>query len=271
MKYTIHGFSQRKAIKLGLDNDDLLILRYFIDFKDSGAMVSKVIDNKTYYWIKYETILEQLPILKLKKDSLYRRLKKMCVAGVLEHKTVKKNGTYSFYSVGKSYIDLIADLNYNGLDNNESEINPIRYGNKSDTVRNKIRYGTDLNPDQKINLLNINLLKDSSIKNTTTTKDISSCSGKGYVEVLKKFQQCGFGLLSPVLIEKIAADVDIYSKEWVMDAVAIADEQGKHSYAYVKGILEKWKAGGKNSKRRNEEAAKEKAMEQAFKEFLEED
>ncbi|AKC63202.1 putative phage replisome organizer [Clostridium sporogenes] len=152
MKYTIHGFNQEKAIELGLDNDDLLILRYFIDFKDSGAMVSRILNDRTFYWIKYEAILEQLPILKLKKDSVYRRLKKMCKSGILEHKTIKKNGTYSFYSVGKTYIELVSNLNPSGLYNNGSDLNP-------NGVRKQIREGTDLNPDQKINLL-----KDSSIK-----------------------------------------------------------------------------------------------------------
>ncbi|NFD28820.1 hypothetical protein EXN57_02135 [Clostridium botulinum] len=152
MKYTIHGFNQEKAIKFGLDNDDLLILRYFIDFKDSGAMISKILKDRTFYWIKYEAILEQLPILKLKKDSVYRRLKKMCKSEILEHKTIKKNGTYSFYSVGKAYIELVSDLNPNSLYNKGSDLNP-------DGVRKQIREGTDLNPDQKINLL-----KDSSIK-----------------------------------------------------------------------------------------------------------
>lgn len=154
MKYTIHGFSQQKAVELGLDNDDLLILRYFIDFKDSGAMVSTIIKDKTFYWIKYEAILDQLPILKLKKDSVYRRLKKMCKLGVLEHKTIKKNGTYSFYSVDKVYIELVSDLNPNSLYNKGSELNP-------NGVRKQIREGTDLNPDQKINLL-----KDSSFNSS---------------------------------------------------------------------------------------------------------
>ncbi|NEZ46129.1 hypothetical protein FDF74_02750 [Clostridium niameyense] len=158
MKYTIHGFSQQKAIELGLDNDDLLILRYFIDFKDSGSMVSTIIKERTFYWIKYEAILEQLPILKLKKDSIYRRLKKMCKLGVLEHKTMKRNGTYSFYSVGKAYIDLVSDSNPNSLYNKWSDLNP-------NGVRKQIREGTDLNPDQKINLL-----KDSSIKYSSRRK-----------------------------------------------------------------------------------------------------
>ncbi|NME95326.1 DnaD domain protein [Clostridium cochlearium] len=239
MKYTIHGFSQKKAVELGLDNDDLLILRYFIDFKDSGAMVSTIIKGKTFYWVKYEAILEQLPILKLKKDSVYRRLKKMCKLGVLEHKTMKKNGTYSFYSVGKVYIGLTSEINPNSLDNKVSEINPREYGNKSERVRKQIREGTETNPDQKINLL-----KDSSIKNNS--------SSRGNMEVFKHFEKCNFGLLSPMLIEKIAVDIEIYSKEWVMKAAEISDSQGKHTYAYVKGILERWKAQGYSNKTKEE-------------------
>ena len=154
MKYTIHGFKQSKAMEFGLDNDDLLILRYFVDFKDSGAMVSKVIKDKTFYWIKYEAILEQLPILKLKKDSVYRRLKKMCASEILDHKTIKSNGTYSFYSIGKKYIELVSDLNPRNLDNKNEGTDRNPRG-----VRIEIREGTDLNPDQKIHLL-----KDSSIK-----------------------------------------------------------------------------------------------------------
>lgn len=229
MKYTIHGFNQEKAVELGLDNDDLLILRYFIDFKDSGAMFSTIIKDKTFYWIKYEAILEQLPILKLKKDSVYRRLKKMCVSGILEHKTIKKNGTYSFYGVGKEYMKLVSDSN--SLDNKVSDLNPRGIGNKSVPYRKQIRTLSDLNPDQ-----NINLLKDSSIS--------SSNSNKGNIEVFKHFEKCNFGLLSQMLIEKIAVDIEIYSKEWVMKAAEISDEAGVHRYDYVKSILERWKASG---------------------------
>ena len=37
MKYTILGFSQRKAVELGLDLKQLLILRWFVDYKDIKA------------------------------------------------------------------------------------------------------------------------------------------------------------------------------------------------------------------------------------------
>ncbi len=72
-------------------------------------------------------------------------------------------------------------------------------------------------------------------------KDInSSNSSKGNMEVFKHFEKCNFGLLSSMLIEKIAADIEIYSKEWVMKAAEISDEAGVHRYDYVKAY---WKDG----------------------------
>ncbi|WP_409068889.1 DnaD domain protein [Clostridium caseinilyticum] len=72
----------------------------------------------------------------------------------------------------------------------------------------------------------------------------SSNSNKGNIEVFKHFEKCNFGLPSPMLIEKIAVDIEIYSKEWVMKAAEISDEAGAHRYDYVKSILENWKANG---------------------------
>ena len=44
MKYTIEGFSQQAAHELGLDALDLIILRWFVDFKDSGNMRTEFIN-----------------------------------------------------------------------------------------------------------------------------------------------------------------------------------------------------------------------------------
>ena len=106
MECTIHGFSQQRAAELGLDDRDLMMLRWFVDYKDTGKMVKKILDGDVYYWIKYEEIQEAFPILKWKKDTVYRRLKTMVSKGVLKHKTVKEFGTYSFYTIGPSYLGL---------------------------------------------------------------------------------------------------------------------------------------------------------------------
>lgn len=113
MKFTIHGFSQEAALNLGLDNDDLLLLRWFVDFKDSGKMIHKIIDDKNYYWVNYQKVIEALPILCLKKDSIYRKFKKMADCGVLTRITVRVAGTFSFYAIGKNYELLIFNGNYN--------------------------------------------------------------------------------------------------------------------------------------------------------------
>ena len=78
MKFTILGFSHPAAYDLGLDINDLAILRWYIDFKESGYMNKKVIDGKEFYLVIYEYVLQDLPILGMKKDAVYRRFKKMC-------------------------------------------------------------------------------------------------------------------------------------------------------------------------------------------------
>lgn len=109
MKYTAMGFNQEKLINFGLDMKDVVILRYFIDFKGTNTMRTEIIDDEVYYWVRYEGILKEYPILNLNnEDSIYRRLKKLVKANILKHKTIKKCGTYSYYTLGENYIDLIS-------------------------------------------------------------------------------------------------------------------------------------------------------------------
>lgn len=108
MKYTVEGFSQKCLIEYGLDEKDALILRYFIDFKDSGKMKMKIINKVPYYWLKGAALLEQLPILRINSvDVLRRRLKKMTSCGVLRHEHVLEGGSYAFYTVGENYENLL--------------------------------------------------------------------------------------------------------------------------------------------------------------------
>jgi hypothetical protein len=109
MQYTFHGFSQERLLELGLDDRDAALLRYFVDFKDSGEMYSEEFEGEVYYWIKYEGIRKQLPLLgdKLKKDSIYRRFKNMVAKGVLRHRMKKSGGSFSFYALSEQYYSLI--------------------------------------------------------------------------------------------------------------------------------------------------------------------
>ena len=227
MKYTIHGFSQQKAIELGLDDRDLMILRWFVDYKDTGKMVKKILDNDMYYWIKYEGIQEAFPIINWKKDTIYRRLKAMALKGVLKHKTVKEFGTYSFYAIGPNYLGL-TDTKYEmpvGNKSDSSEINPIA------TELNPKE--TEINPEHNINLLNSSI-KDSSIKNTMVGVAVDNELGT----VFDYFAKHNF-MLSPAQYDLIKADYEQFPKDEILKAIEISDNNSKRTYNYFKGVLNK--------------------------------
>ena len=86
---------------------------------------------------------------------------------ILKRQTVKENGTYSFYTLGDNYKFLIENIsNLSETNPIQSEINPTGYGNKSDR-------GTEINPEQKISLLNnTSLLNNNKKEKKKTDLDI---------------------------------------------------------------------------------------------------
>ena len=240
MKYTIHGFSQQKAIELGLDDRDLMILRWFVDYKDTGKMVKKILDNDMYYWIKYEGIQEAFPIINWKKDTIYRRLKAMALKGVLKHKTVKEFGTYSFYAIGPNYLGLtdtkceIAIGNKSdGSDSNPrvTEINPIETESNPIVTESNPKE-TEINPEHNINLLNSSI-KNSSIKNSSI-KNIIEYFWKNRIN------------LDADSIDLLSDQVKIHGEDTVKKAVDVGTKNGTKavSYKYIEGILKNWSVNG---------------------------
>lgn len=155
MKYTILGFNQEKALELGFDVEDLLIIRWFVDFYSSSKMIKMNVGDKTYAWVNYSGVIKDIPILNMKKDTLSRRMKKICETGIMEHETLKQGGTFSLYKLTDKYDQLISN---DGITEG-TEKNPEGYGKKSRPV-------TEKNPEQNINLLNNNSIKDININSS---------------------------------------------------------------------------------------------------------
>ena len=101
MKYTMLVFSQQIAADYGLDLNDLAILRWFVDFKESGNMRSMEIDGDVYYWVFYEKISEELFIIKLQKSAIYKRLKKMCDCDILKKKNCQLWRKLLLFCIGR--------------------------------------------------------------------------------------------------------------------------------------------------------------------------
>ena len=95
MKYNILDFNQEAVLsiykiikdkkgkdrKIALDVSDLLIIQVIADIIHRDKFTKQIIDDKLYYWITYNLILEDLPILDIKKQALSDRIDKMVELG----------------------------------------------------------------------------------------------------------------------------------------------------------------------------------------------
>jgi uncharacterized phage protein (TIGR02220 family) len=122
MQYSFLGFSVLKMMEFKLDMKDVAILRYFIDFRETGRMKAEVIEGKTYYWVNYNSMAEEMPFLELGKRTIMMRMLKLRDLGILTHYTKKEGGTYSFFALGPKYIDLISNTKDNSKEKVDRKI-----------------------------------------------------------------------------------------------------------------------------------------------------
>lgn len=111
MKTSILGFSQSEVTKLGLDIKCVMILRWFVDFVNSGSMEKLTIEQengikKTYYWVCYIAIISNLPSLGIKNIRVIaRKFDNLVHAGVLKkHITKNKNGTKTYFCIDENVL-----------------------------------------------------------------------------------------------------------------------------------------------------------------------
>lgn len=117
MKYSILGFSQEKVIAITkvvggkeyrLDVTDLLILQEMADFMNRKKIIKHIINDEEYFSIRYDAILEDLPILNIEKRALRVRVEKICLLGILERQVIKDcTGSWAVFRLTEKYEDLI--------------------------------------------------------------------------------------------------------------------------------------------------------------------
>lgn len=127
MKYTIEGFNQQVALDLytvengsiiKLDASDLVLLRYFVDFYPNTKKVE--INGRQYAWLAYSKVVTDLPLLRIDKRAVSRRLNKLCKLDILTSHITENNQT--MFGFGNNYEKLISSgpvLLNTGLYSNE--------------------------------------------------------------------------------------------------------------------------------------------------------
>lgn len=156
--------------------------------------------------------------------------------------------------VDKGYISILKQRNGNRREKNIYQIvaEPTEHS-QSESVQDESFQNessqTESFQDEgsNSNSITINSLNSNSSLGSSSTelpnKDIYQC-----------YEKSGFGLLNSTLIEMLDADVQMYGKEWVIDALKEAVRQNRYKLTYAEGILRNWKADGRKPPK--EEAVK---------------
>ena len=123
MKYSILDFYQHKVLSLikevkdekngktttiSIDVEDLLILSIIADLSNRKSITKVILEDGQYSWISYNLILEDLPILRIDKKQLRRRLDKLVEFDLIDLKVERVNGsgTFVYMKIGKLYEEL---------------------------------------------------------------------------------------------------------------------------------------------------------------------
>ena len=164
-------------------------------------------------------------------------------------------GKNRFYKFRKEleengYITIIKQRNGNRREKNIYMLNtePIKMNKgerlQSEDIQNEgiqieeVQSEDIQNEPSNINSLNNN----SSISNNYNKESSSSFTNK---DIYDFYSKSGFGLLNKTLMEMLDADIEVFGKEWVKDALTEAVRNGKYKLSYAEGILRNWKANGR--------------------------
>lgn len=108
-----------KQVELKLDVTDLLIINHLADFPNRKKVTKIILDDKIFFWVSYNTIIEELPIIDIKKQALSDRLAKMVELGILERRiqTYGSSANMTFFRID----DLYERLKYKDCSNSQTQ------------------------------------------------------------------------------------------------------------------------------------------------------
>jgi len=121
VKYYLH-INQAKAIELGIKNiNQAHVFDLLISASSWATPIN--INDRLFYWVSRQKICEELKLLSLKPDTVYRHLKYLANLKLIDYQKDGLKDCVRLTRLGKSYI-----------------------GNKSELTRNEIRTNSEMNP-----------------------------------------------------------------------------------------------------------------------------
>lgn len=132
-------------------------------------------------------------------------------------------------------------VNYEVYQDNENTKSNTEITLKENRNKTEINQ-KEIKKKQTIMNNNINNLNNVNNNNGVGQSELNLDNSK-LAELIKLYQDCGFGLISPYSAKVLSDYMDMYSFPWVKEAIQIAEQNNIRTLAYVNGILKKKKAG----------------------------
>jgi len=98
-----------------LDIKDAAIVDFLTRFSHSKGMAKKVLDGKVYFWFDYGKIVTELPILRLNKETIRKRMRELIRLKIFDSHPENQGERKVFFAFGDAY-DLTHKHRENGTD-----------------------------------------------------------------------------------------------------------------------------------------------------------
>lgn len=132
-------------------------------------------------------------------------------------------------------------VNYEVYQDNENTKSNTEITLKENRNKTEINQ-KEIKKKQTIMNNNINNLNNVNNNNGVGQSELNLDDPK-LAELIKLYENCGFGLITPYSAEVLNDYMEKYSFEWVKEAIEIAEQNGIRTLAYIRGILKKKKSG----------------------------
>ncbi len=151
---TYINIPQQSIMQSGLDLDiqDACIIDFILLFSHSNSIKKVFIGSKPYYWFDYSHVAVNLPLLRIKKDTVYRRFKNLVNLELLEPHHENQLLGKPYYAITDKMIGLFTTI---GFKSDTSDSNPNPYGKKSVPPTDENPYNSNI-IDSKIIDSNLN-------------------------------------------------------------------------------------------------------------------
>lgn len=105
MKDYIFEFEQKRMLDYKLSLKDVVLLKYLLQFFDSGNAVCKMKDGKHFFLITYNKIMEDLPILDINRRQLGRLILELENKKIIERFVYRRLYLYVWINKEKLFND----------------------------------------------------------------------------------------------------------------------------------------------------------------------